>query len=273
MHSFIHDTGAGLWLGHVVMVILMIAVFALILAAAYLLLSAALGQRQGRKAVTDNHDMTTPLASKRATEAHASGGSDMTTNRGYKAALGLVLLLGAGTVGIAGAQGMMGGGMHGGGEGSMMQDCPMMGGDSGGMQGMMGPGMDMSGKGMHGGMGMMQGLDLDDDQQASMRERRSEHRHQQFGRMAEMMDLREEMHALMQAERPDPDAVRELHGRMAEIHGDMMADRIRLRNDMHDMLTDEQRRQMREHMQKERRGMGDERSRDDDDHQGHHGGG
>ena len=47
MHSFIHDTGAGLWLGHVVMVILMIAVFALILAAAYLLLSAALGQRQG----------------------------------------------------------------------------------------------------------------------------------------------------------------------------------------------------------------------------------
>jgi len=50
---------------------------------------------------------------------------------------------------------------------------------------------------------MMQGLDLDDEQQTRMRERRSEHRHQQFSRMAEMMDLREEMHALMRAERPD----------------------------------------------------------------------
>ncbi len=48
---------------------------------------------------------------------------------------------------------------------------------------------------------------------------------------------------------------------MAEIHGDMMADRIRLRNDIQDMLTNEQRRHMREHMQEERRGMGDERSR------------
>lgn len=46
----------------------------------------------------------------------------MTMNRGYKAALGLTLLVGAGVVGIAGAQsmqGMMGGGqsaqgMHGG---------------------------------------------------------------------------------------------------------------------------------------------------------------
>ena len=46
MHSFIHDTGAGFWLGHSLMVIIMIAVFALILAGAYLLLSALLGRRQ-----------------------------------------------------------------------------------------------------------------------------------------------------------------------------------------------------------------------------------
>jgi len=208
----------------------------------------------------------------------------MTMNRGHKAALGLALLVGAGVVGIAGAQGMqgmMGGGqgaqgMQGGGMG-MMQDCPMMGDESGGMQGMMGGmmpggGMGMSGKGMHGGMGMMGDLELDEDQQAQLRERRSEHRHEQFARMAEMMDLREEMHALMGSERPDPDAVRELHGRMADLHGDMMADQIRLRNDMQDMLTDEQREQMHERMGERRGGMGKEQGRGDD-HQQHHGDG
>ena len=186
----------------------------------------------------------------------------MTMNRGYKAALGLALLLGAGAVGIAGAQGMqgmMGGGMHGDGQGGMMQDCPMMGGGSGGMQGMMGG-------------GMMQGLDLDEEQQAQLRERRSEHRHQQFGRMAEMMDLREEMHALMAEDRPDPDAVRELHGRMADLHGDMMADRIRLRNDMQDMFTDEQREQMRERMHERRGDLGGEPD-SGGDHERHHGDG
>lgn len=45
MHSLIHDTG---WLGHALMVLLMIAVFALILAGAYLLLSALFGSRQPR---------------------------------------------------------------------------------------------------------------------------------------------------------------------------------------------------------------------------------
>ena len=44
MHSMIHDTGAGFWLGHSLMVIFMIAVFALILAGAYLVLNALLGR-------------------------------------------------------------------------------------------------------------------------------------------------------------------------------------------------------------------------------------
>lgn len=42
MHSLIHDTGPGFWLGHSLMVILMIAIFALTLAGAYLLVSALL---------------------------------------------------------------------------------------------------------------------------------------------------------------------------------------------------------------------------------------
>jgi len=48
MHSLIHDTGAGYWLGHSLMVLLVIAGFALALAGAYLLLSALPGQRLTR---------------------------------------------------------------------------------------------------------------------------------------------------------------------------------------------------------------------------------
>ncbi len=46
MHSLIHDTGAGFWLGHSLMVLLMITVLALALAGAYLLLSALLERRE-----------------------------------------------------------------------------------------------------------------------------------------------------------------------------------------------------------------------------------
>lgn len=46
MFSPFHDTSPGFWFGHALMVIIMIAIFALILAGAYLLLSALLGRRQ-----------------------------------------------------------------------------------------------------------------------------------------------------------------------------------------------------------------------------------
>lgn len=227
----------------------------------------------------------------------------MTMNHSRKtAALGLALLLGAGTAGIAGAHGMMGGGMHGDaqgqGHGSMMHNSPMMGGRGGGMQGMMGggqgpmmggmrgmhdggmgmmqgSGMGMSGPGMQGSMGMMGGLKLDSEQQAQLRELRSEYRREQFARMADMLDLRDEMHALMAEQRPDPEAVRELHGRMADLRGDMMADRIRMRNDIEDMLTDEQRQRMREYRREGRSMPGGQGMPGDGGHrgqqQGHHG--
>ncbi|QIT54850.1 hypothetical protein HC341_06225 [Aquisalimonas sp. 2447] len=46
MHSMIHDTGAGFWLGHSLMVVFMIAILALALTGAYLLLSALLEGRE-----------------------------------------------------------------------------------------------------------------------------------------------------------------------------------------------------------------------------------
>lgn len=168
--------------------------------------------------------------------------------RGYGAALGLALMLSG--IGVAGAQGMPG--MMGSG---MKSGCPMAQGMQGagmhGRMGMHGGGMGMhgGGMGMHGGgMGMMmQRLDLDEQQRTELQELRSEHRRARFERMADMLDLRDEMHAAMAADRPDPATVRDLHGRMADLRGEMLADGIGMRNAMQDLLTEEQREQLREY--------------------------
>lgn len=122
-------------------------------------------------------------------------------------------------------QGGMGHGMMGGGQGGMGHD--MMG-------------HDMMGHGMM-GHGMMQGLDA--EQRSEMRERMQQHRSAQFERMGKIMNLRGNMMLLMRAERPDPEEVQVLHGQMATLHGEMMADKVRLHNQMQDLLTDGQRRE------------------------------
>ncbi|MCP1674850.1 Spy/CpxP family protein refolding chaperone [Natronocella acetinitrilica] len=134
-------------------------------------------------------------------------------------------------MGGSGMGGMMSRMMGGSGSGGMMAPCPMMQGGAamgGMMPGMMGP-MDLS------------GIDLTEDQQSRARELRHAHREEHYQRMARMMNLREDMHALMQSDSPDPDAVQELHGRMAAVHGEMLAENVRLRNAVRQMLTPEQR--------------------------------
>ncbi len=162
--------------------------------------------------------------------------------------IGLALVLGSGAGGVALAHGMMGGGMHGGmmGGGGMAAQCPMMGGQQMMPMQDMGMGMGMP----HGSMmrGMADRLDLDDAQSDAMRQLRSEHRRTHMARMADIMDLKDEMHALMAGDRPDPDAVQALHGRIAELHGEMLADGVRMRNSLRDLLTEEQRAQMQEQM-------------------------
>jgi len=173
-------------------------------------------------------------------------------------ALGMTLALALAGTGVATAQGM-GGGMMGGGQGGMGQG--MMGGDQGGMgQGMMGGGQGMMG-GAQGGMGGMgggmmpcpmmgEGMGmmpmLDAEQRGEMRELMQAHRPAQFERKGRLMNLRDDLMAEMHGERPDPDEVQALHGRMAELHGEMMAEMVRLRNAMHDLMTDEQREQLRQ---------------------------
>ena len=145
------------------------------------------------------------------------------------------------------AQGMSQGAQ---GQGNMMDGQVGMG--SGMMMGSqegMYPGMMMGGQSgmmpcpMMGGMGSMGGM-LDEQQMSTMREMRQEHRAAQLERMGELMNLRDDMMQTMQTERPEPEEIKALHAQMANLHGDMMADNVRMHNQMQDLLTDEQREQM-----------------------------
>jgi periplasmic protein CpxP/Spy len=48
--------------------------------------------------------------------------------------------------------------------------------------------------------------------------------------MERAQNLTEDLMSELEQDRPDPDAVRQIHGRMAEIHGEIMAERVRMRN-------------------------------------------
>ncbi|MBB3183356.1 Spy/CpxP family protein refolding chaperone [Halomonas fontilapidosi] len=187
-------------------------------------------------------------------------------------AIALALMLGAAASGTALAQGMMGQGYGqmgpgmmgpGFGQGYGHMGPGMMGPGFGQGYGHMGPGMMGPGFGQgygHMGPGMMRpgfgqgygymGLQqlFDEEQRNAARELMQEHRPAQFERMNRIMELREEMFSLMQQERPDPDEVKALHARMADVHGEMMAEQLRLRNQLQDLLTDEQRQRLRDAM-------------------------
>ncbi|WGI25312.1 Spy/CpxP family protein refolding chaperone [Halomonas alkaliantarctica] len=151
---------------------------------------------------------------------------------------------------MMGGQGGMGSGFMMGSQGGMYPYM-MMGSQEG-----MYPGMMMGGQNgmmpcpMMGGMGPMSSMVgiLNEQQMSSVREMRQEHRAAQLERMGEMMNLRDEMMQIMQTERPEPEEVKALHAQMANLHGEMMADNVRMHNQMQDLLTDEQREQMRERM-------------------------
>lgn len=82
---------------------------------------------------------------------------------------------------------------------SMMEDCPMMQQRAGGMRQGMG--------GMTDPMGMdLAGIELSPEQRAQVRELRQNHRQRHYQRMASAMNLRDDLHALMQEEMPNPEA-------------------------------------------------------------------
>ncbi|MFW3613798.1 Spy/CpxP family protein refolding chaperone [Billgrantia antri] len=185
--------------------------------------------------------------------------------------------IGSGMTGGGMGPGMMGGGMGPGMMGSGMGPGMMGGGMGPGMMsGGMGPGMMGGGMGpgmMGDGMGgmmpcpMMSGGGknmlsvLDQEQRSEYRELMQEHRPAQFERMGQLMNLRDDMMTALHTERPDPEEVQTLHGRMAKLHGEMMAEMVRMRNAMHDLMTEEQREQLQQ---------ATPQAVDPEDHEAHH---
>lgn len=144
--------------------------------------------------------------------------------------------------------------MHGRGMMGGMNGMGMMGGMNG--MGMMGG---MNGMGMMGGMdgmGMMMGPmmmpDLSDKQRNSMRDIMRGMQDKNWDRMGEMMDLRNQMQDIMQADKPDPDAAGKIYDKMAKLRKQMFQDMLQARNQMMDQLTDEQRKKLHEYREQYR---------------------
>jgi Spy/CpxP family protein refolding chaperone len=151
---------------------------------------------------------------------------------------------GPGTM-MNGMMGRMMGGMQGQGPGAMMGH--MQGHMMNGMQGQ-GPGAMMGG--MRGGMGYA--LELTDEQRTEMGKIRDEFLPQMGALRGRMQANHEQLQALLQDGTADQAAI----DKLADQHGDLMAEMIKMRTAnmarMQGLLTGEQREQMREH----RGGMG-----------------
>lgn len=146
--------------------------------------------------------------------------------------------------------GMMHGGMGPGygmgpGMGMMGGGCPMnmMGGGMGGFGPgagmMMGPGM------MGGGMGPMAMLDLSDAQTAQLKKIQTESRQKQRTLMRQMWEEQDKLSDLYDAEKRDPAAIGKAYGKLADLQRQALEARIEMENKMAEVLTKEQKAQMR----------------------------
>ncbi len=131
--------------------------------------------------------------------------------------------------------------------------------------GMKCPRMEMMGQRMESGMDMMisprklsmlsrMGMMVDpgimsvlnEEQLGEVRAMQIENRRKYVNDMLDLVEIHEEMTELMSDEQPDPRLARELHDRKAAISGDMLESRIEMRNMIYNMLTEDQRRQLRD---------------------------
>ncbi|MFB6261405.1 MAG: Spy/CpxP family protein refolding chaperone [Thiohalorhabdaceae bacterium] len=141
-----------------------------------------------------------------------------------------------------GGMGMMGGGMMGGGRG-----MGMMGG------GMMGPGMMSGGMGM---MGPMSSLALSDEQIQNMTEMHKQMAREHADMMGDMPAMRYRLSRELAKDEPDAEQVGELFLQMQKKRRQLMQDRMKMRQQMMEMLSKEQRQQMMENMRQMRKGGG-----------------
>ena len=155
-------------------------------------------------------------------------------------------------MGMGQGMGMMGPGM------GMGQGMGMMGPGMGMGQGMgmmgpgmgMGQGMGMMGPGMGYGMGMM---DLTDKQRSKFRAMQREQRKSQWALRDKMMDEMDKLHDLYANETLDATAIGKVYARIFDLKQKMIEQQIKHHNSAQAMLTDKQRKEMREFR---KRGMG-----------------
>jgi len=134
----------------------------------------------------------------------------------------------------------------------------MTGGHGHGMMGGQGMGPGMMG-GYGGGHGMMGGhgmgpfglLNLSDDQRSKINKIHDAERKQHWAIMGKMMDKQNAQRDLLAQSEPDPKKVGAVYAEIAKLRQQMLETHVQANNDMHKVLTKEQ----REEMQQWRRGM------------------
>jgi len=116
----------------------------------------------------------------------------------------------------------------------------MMGGyGSGyGMMGMMGPGMM--------GYGDFYGLDLSDAQREKINKILDGERKQMWVTMGNMMDAQSKLRDLYDTDQPDPKKVGAVYGEIAKTQQRMIESQVQAQNQIRNVLTKEQREQLRE---------------------------
>ena len=142
-------------------------------------------------------------------------------------------------MGGGGHMGMMGNMMGGGGHMGMMGN--KMGG--GGHMGMMGD--MMSGGGHMGRMGKYKGLGLSDEQTQQMRDIQYKLRKMHWEIMGQMIDQQAALQKAYTGDRPDPAAVGAVYGKLFDLKRQMIEASLTAKNSTRDVLTEEQRVQMK----------------------------
>jgi Spy/CpxP family protein refolding chaperone len=108
----------------------------------------------------------------------------------------------------------------------------------------MGYGMGPMGMG-HMGMGYMGMLDLSNKQRKAMREINRNNRAKRWALRDQMADYSDQLYALYDQDKPDPGKIGAVYKKIFDIRRQLIEERIRQRNQQYDVLTKEQREQMK----------------------------
>jgi len=104
-----------------------------------------------------------------------------------------------------------------------------------------------TGRGMMGdyGLGQVSRLDLSDQQRDQINKLRDQLRRQHWDIMGKMMDERSKLQDLYAEDKPDPEKIGAVYDEIAKLQKEMVQTRIETRNKIQDVLTPQQREQLK----------------------------